>query len=235
MRIINSFLPWNGTYIGNYQHKDVIGIVSVSSRKYKLLTVRDDCGIICTLHRYTSNFPIIADTLLTAFGIRTVGMHLAIINNVKYYILQVPIGKNGEIIWEPSITKLQGYQITTSIQMQMEKILILCNILGFRKITGNCFRIRYENDIAIVVPEIFTDYDSDAEKFHDVIPKALSTKWIKRGQVDSLFHEYFIPQGYEVGQFLHAVSEACDKIIKWYDNKNVEYNGYIMSRLSSRV
>lgn len=235
MRIINHILPWDGSYIGEFQSANVKDITVMRGKLITLIKVEENYGILCVLQEFTNNLTVITGKIYEIFKIKTTGIHLAIINGINHYVIRVPINKYGEIMREPTMKELQENKINTEITDQMERVIAISNILGIKYFSAEICQLSTIGDEVVIFPEITEGYKEEIENVQEVeaVPKKIMDMYAEGKDNKTLMKNHFIPAGGNNAEFLYDVNNACEFIIRFYDSRSVEYCSLIVSRLSS--
>ena len=254
--ILNDYLPWDGSHLGNYD--DVIVkqwltngltyyIITLPQGWCNTLTDKQTqlkAGVLCCTGVYSKNvFPCIVEELKPLFGLTKRGIHRIIINEKSYVLYYIPITVNGELIWETPLNQLDlrhSIRLNPLFRFEIQKIIAFCDLLSLTSTNESHILIRPgvgTSYVPISSNESNTTIVRGSDNDFSIISKVLFTRWFGEDTPIDIVVKSMV--GYSVQDnvtvTIAKLRDEIDNIIMKYDRKLSWYVHFILSRASKHL
>lgn len=254
--ILNDYLPWDGSHLGNYNDVILKQWLRNGLTYYVITLPQGWCGtltdkqtqlkegILCCTAVNTKNvFPCIVEELKSLFGLTKRGIHRIIINEKSYVLYYVPITINGELIWETPLNLIDLRHSIRSdplFRFEIQKIIAFCDLLSLTSTNESHILIRPgagTTYVPINSNENSTTVVRAPNNDFSIISKVLFTRWFGEDTaIDSVVKSmvgYGIQDNVTVA--ITKLRDQMDNIIMKYDRTLSWYAHFIFTRVSKQL
>lgn len=184
--VINNKLSWNGSHLGNHPETRMIGQWEFQGTIYSNIYLgngRSEGNIYCIATQSEDLFPCIVEDIKELFGIVRRGIHRITISGREYIIYNVPISKEGEVIWETPLNRLDAknpLRNDATFRRDVQRVIAFCDIMALCGTGESSIIIRPGVEgkfIPISVNEKRTVITKSSDYDYSILSKRLFLKW----------------------------------------------------------